>query len=264
MKKLLLLTLVLVLVLCTGCVNIVPLPSSPVTFIPQTAAPAPTEASAKTDGTQTSAPTQEPPTPQTVPVVTRVKHGYESQRVWMNAFIPVISGFQDASLQEYVNGFFYDEVEAVAMDLSDMAQEKGRDYFVEADFTVGRNDGTLLSIREQVVYYEQDSVTNIFSVYFTILNTKPGVKLSLKDLFLPNSNYIAFINGEIEDAIKSNPDNYFEDQFTGIDPDQHYYITDSELVIVFEKNEIAPGSAGEPEFRIPYGELSDIINSWLM
>ncbi len=281
--KRLLLVLVLILAL-SGCTVYVEEPPSTESVTPQATVSAPNmeqpdatesvtpqamvsapnmEQPDATEQAPAPVPDKETPIPQAVPEVNRVKHGYEAQHVQMDAYIPAISGLQDTGLQDYVNQFIYDDVEAVGMDMSDAAQETGVDHFVEADFIVGRNDGTLLSLREQVVYYEKDSATNIYSLYYTILNTKPGVELSLKDLFLPSANYIDFINGEIDDIIKNDPDTYV-DNFKTISPDQHFYLTDSELVIVFDKYEIAAGAAGEPEFKIPFKNLPDIFNSWLM
>ncbi len=87
----------------------------------------------------------------------------------------------------------------------------------------------------------------------------------LKDLFKKDSDYKTKINEIIKAAIESDQASgsgmYFEDAFTGISDAQYFYLEDDNLVIYFYPYDIAPYAAGFPEFKIPFADLMDYINT---
>ena len=53
-----------------------------------------------------------------------------------------------------------------------------------------------------------------------------------------------------------------DENFSKIDKNQSFYITkDNQLVIAFDKYEVAPGYMGNPEFIIPSELLKDVLVS---
>lgn len=139
---------------------------------------------------------------------------------------------------------------------------------MDVDYTVLRDDSVLLILRFDATVNVGGSVN--YSRHF-LLNKTTGNILTLKDFFLPDSDYVTRLSGEVlrqmEQAVASDDAPYFipgagwpeEDCFQSIDPDQDFYLDQSDqLVLVFEEYTVAPGSMGSPEFTIPTHAISDI------
>lgn len=90
-----------------------------------------------------------------------------------------------------------------------------------------------------------------------------GEIVTLSDVFQPGFDYVRIFSENIKEQMKrqmeENPDvtywMYSDDKtfwgFYEISPDQNFYFNkEGDLVIVFEKYEVAPGSMGYPEFVI--------------
>lgn len=139
----------------------------------------------------------------------------------------------------------------------------------DTDFSIVRNDDTLLVIRFYSVINVGGSVEYRRHI---VLDKATGQILTLKDLFLPEANYISPISREIKaqmaERTKAGQGKYFlpgdiwpeEDCFQAIDADQDFYIdSNNHLVIVFEAYTVAPGSMGNPEFIIPTSCLNGLL-----
>lgn len=140
---------------------------------------------------------------------------------------------------------------------------------VDTDSVILRNDDTLLVIRFSAVINAGGSVEYDRHI---VLDKSSGQMLTLKDLFLPEANYIFPISREIKaqmaERTNAGQGKYFipgdiwreEDCFQAIDADQDFYINDdNNLVIVFEAYTVAPGSMGNPEFIIPASCLNGLL-----
>ena len=132
-----------------------------------------------------------------------------------------------------------------------------------------RNDDALLSIRFNATLNAGGS--GQYSRCFT-LDKQTGKVLELGDLFVDGSDYIGIISTEIlrhmEEQVNAGLADYFipggiwpeESCFKEIGPDQNFYINgQGQLVIVFDEYEVAPGSAGMPEFILPAAALDGIL-----
>ncbi|MDE6724153.1 MAG: GHKL domain-containing protein, partial [Ruminiclostridium sp.] len=94
-----------------------------------------------------------------------------------------------------------------------------------------------------------------------------GRVLELPDLFKEGSDYIKLISAEILKQMKEKNElfdtGFFvegDDAFTEISGDANFYIDSFDrLVIVFDEYEVAPGSAGSPEFFIPNTAVEEIV-----
>lgn len=78
--------------------------------------------------------------------------------------------------------------------------------------------------------------------------------ISINDVLGPNAVKLA--NQHINDVIKSDTDKY-NNVFNGITDSQDFYVTDTELVLLFDTYEIAKGYAGTQEIAI---DKSRIVN----
>lgn len=132
-----------------------------------------------------------------------------------------------------------------------------------------RNDDTLLSVRFDATLNAGGS--GQYSRCFT-LDKRTGNVLELSDLFLDGSDYTGVISTEIlrqmAEEVNAGSAIYFIPElgwpesscFKEIAPDQNFYIdSQNRLVIVFDEYEVAPGSAGMPEFILPAEALDGIL-----
>ena len=140
---------------------------------------------------------------------------------------------------------------------------------IDMDYSVLRDDSALFILRFYAVINAGGSVE--YSRY-VVWDKAAARILTLKDLFLPEANYIFPISREIKaqmsEQINAGKGAYFlpggiwreEECFQAIDADQDFYIdSNNHLVIAFEAYTVAPGSMGNPEFVIPASCLGGLL-----
>lgn len=222
----------------------------------------------------TSKPTPEPtavPTPKPTPaptiesmVVVSQTLAFTNEYIEVSIVYPEISGMQDTAVQSEINNSVLVKLDTLAKSIEESSMNDTDDYgehdkfFAGAGFDVMRNDGTVLSVALDIYTFEGGAHSNTDSAFITVFNTNPAQRPALGDLFIDGTDYTTLINDEINRMIASNPE---ADMFTfwSITADQWYYLTDTQLVIVFPAFEIAPGAYGEPEFAIPLDSLSNTL-----
>lgn len=127
---------------------------------------------------------------------------------------------------------------------------------VITNYQVKANNSKVLSIQINTNIIMADS--NSFSRYFN-LDKKTGKVVQLKDLFKKNADYISVLSKNINSQIKKLK-NSADYDFTKIGKNQSFYINKKgNLVITFNKFDIAPGSYGEQEFIIPANITNKIV-----
>ncbi|WHX80573.1 DUF3298 and DUF4163 domain-containing protein [Priestia flexa] len=89
-------------------------------------------------------------------------------------------------------------------------------------------------------------------------NTKNGKVYKLKDLFKPDSNYVKCLSELVENQIKER-DIMVLGEYTGINPNQDFYIADKSLVLFYQLYDLAPYAYGIPYFPISIYDIQDII-----
>ncbi|TMW72897.1 WG repeat-containing protein [Alteribacter natronophilus] len=93
------------------------------------------------------------------------------------------------------------------------------------------------------------------------VNIRNGRIYTLSDLFKDDADYVTEISEIVGQQIEENPDYFFPDAYTGISPDQPFYVTDDSLVVYFAPYEIAAYAAGFPEFPIPFTQIEELIDT---
>lgn len=108
---------------------------------------------------------------------------------------------------------------------------------------------------------ESAGSTDVIYKYYNVYKPEDKI-INIKDMFI-NDDYKKILSEEIkrqmiEQMSKDESIVYWLDEeqeqwsFREIDDDQNYYFSkDNNLVIVFDKYEVGPGSVGTPEFEIP-------------
>lgn len=176
--------------------------------------------------------------------------------------VPKVEGLQDKELEYKLNEEFelegkrlYEEYLSDIKELEELGVE-GREYGKSWYEIVNENDDTL----SLVIYnYNAQGSSNTTRKFYNI-DKKNQTILTLEGMF-ERSNYVDIISENIieqmRERTKKNPNDVYWidgdiDTFTRIRENQGFYINDkNELVICFDKYEVAPGSSGLVEFVIP-------------
>lgn len=187
--------------------------------------------------------------------------------------VPEIQGLLDQELQDRLNTEFReyaDELiqsfEAAIPELEELGDESAH-MSIKADYEVKTDNDKVLSIDAFIF-----SDVNGFVIHkFCTIDKQKGTLISLPDLFKPNIDYVIPISeyiltemkriNEEEGGAFDVGDSPF-DGFTEIKPDNNFYVNkDGNLVICFDKYEVAAGFMGSPEFVIPPEIVKDILSS---
>ncbi len=188
--------------------------------------------------------------------------------------IPALAETGDTELEERINQEILERINQTVRESEKNAEQYYHD-FLEAgreasEFlpVIVHVDYEIKSCQDDVVSFiitkEENYVSVNIEKYFYNINLKTGEVLTLDHLFGPN--FRDLINPQIEQQIKQREKDqtgmFFDDvsKFESISDDQPFYInSNGDVIIVFEKYSIAPGSMGFPEFQItPKVELSNL------
>lgn len=246
MKKLFI-AIAALLILLSGCISVIPVTVTPPTTTP--VASYEPEVSSEIGA------------PPSIPVVSAGTLSYENEHIDVDISYPVISGMLDEAMQQSINDNIYLYLKNMAIEMEqDAIQDPaaGMIYSIRSDFEVRRNDGVFLSISVFIDYYNGGANSGSEIKFINVKNSVPGQQLALRDLFVPGADYTTSINDAISAIIAADPD-MSDYMFSGISDNQGFYLTDSLLVIMFERYTIAPGVMGSPEFIIPLSDLSGML-----
>lgn len=181
--------------------------------------------------------------------------------------LPVIQGMKDSKYQEQMNYIIeshamkdIEKWKSEAKAASDKASTAGytyRPYELYVSYELKSNgEGTpqaLISL--QVTTYAATGGTGAPRVdHYNFLNLAEGQKVEIKDLL--GDNFKEIVDQAVLKGMDAEPSKYFKDQYKGIRESQSFYVQNGEVVVVFPKYSIAPGSTGTPEFRIPLWKLN--------
>lgn len=187
---------------------------------------------------------------------------------------PAIEGL-DSKLEAMLNEKYLDENQKLYDDFMKEIDELKKADMDEAHmgiasgYEVKTDTDKLLVIGRYVVNTAGSSSTTI---KYDTIDKQNKILITLPSLFKDEA-YIDIISENIKAQMKEqmkdeNNVYWLEDEMMGdenfskIDKDQSFYITkDNQLVIAFDKYEVAPGYMGNPEFIIPSELLKDALVS---
>lgn len=210
-------------------------------------------------------------------MVTFREYHYESDNLQIDASIPKIENTGNTELETKINDEIQkriDEViaagEKAAKEYNKILLEKGAKEeelykgIVTAEYEVKFSNEAMLSF---VVHTDQldpgMAHSDVGSIYYNI-DLKTGKELKISDVLGKEYKKIAnkSISEQIKERMASDENQIFfgvneEDKelgvegFTGIDENRTFYINEKgNVVVTFDKYEIAPGYMGMPEFEI--------------
>lgn len=187
--------------------------------------------------------------------------------------VPKIEGLRNKELEYEMNKEFEEEgkrlYEEYVNEMKELEKEgvEGRELF-KSWYEVKTNNNDILSI---IVYnyYAQGSSNTTTKIYN--IDKKNDTVLTLEGMFNGDS-YINVISENIKEQMRTRmkedsgqtywidqEDGFFE--FEKIDKNQDFYINDNgDIVICFDKYDVAPGSQGLVEFEIPNEVIEKLMN----
>lgn len=198
----------------------------------------------------------------------RVDNGYE-----ISVETPKIEGLVDQNIQDKLNEEFNEQadkvIELFEKDVKELKEKFGDEQVhmgIEYNYDVKTNNDDILALD---AYIWQASGSSSVDHNFYTINKHTGEVYTLEGMFKEGTNYITPINKYIVDEMrrlnKEEGALFFIDdetfgEFEGIKADQDFYINnDGDIVICFDKYEIAAGAQGSPEFAIPNDVIKDIV-----
>ncbi len=188
------------------------------------------------------------------------------------AATPKIEGLLNKEIEDKLNNEFKENADIVILafeeDIKKLEKEFGNDFHlgVEMSYVVRTDNEDILAIDTYIVNTVGSSSTK--HAFYNI-NKKTRELLELKALFKDNTDYITpiseYIISEMKKANESGAGEFWiggQDGFVEIKDNQNFFINDSgNIVICFDKYEVAIGAKGCPEFEIPQEIVKDILKA---
>lgn len=178
---------------------------------------------------------------------------------------PVISGLSIPKLEEELNAEFSGKAlklteqyttEALKL-LADKSTEDGHlGYEMGYEIPVNNEKVLVLDLWQMNIAGSSSTTHNFYT-----FDKAAGTQITLKSLFNGKADYIRVLSDQVRSEIRKHmkkesgavywlaPE--MPEGFSSIKPDQNFYLNDKgNIVICFDKYEIAPGSMGSPQFEI--------------
>ncbi len=208
-----------------------------------------------------------------VKVITFSKYEFSDNGYEAKVVTPKIEGLLDKELEAKLNTEFKQNAESVISafekDVNELKQNFGEETVhmgIESNYIVKTDNDKILAL-DLYTFSVAGSSSTVHSFY--TIDKKSGQILTLKGLFEEDADYTAVISAYIKkEMIRLNEkeDGMFwvnseipDWDFQKIKADQNFYINnEGQLVICFDKYEIAAGAQGSPEFVIPKEIIEDI------
>lgn len=172
-------------------------------------------------------------------------------------YYPIIQGLQNQRAQHKINNSILTNVQQLIKKQD--YYEHPRETEVSGYYELKNNQRRILSLTLSNFAYTQHAAHGMTYLKGLTFDVNSGKSYTLKDLFKPGSPYVKTLSDIIALQIKRR-DITLLDKFTGIKPDQDFYIADKCLVVFFQLYEITAYVYGFPMFPISVYELQDIIN----
>lgn len=189
--------------------------------------------------------------------------------------IPVIQGAIAPNILQFINSNINNDIMEFKRQMEEAAEENAE--------RAEKNNQPINPYRISNIYvvtYNKNNILSLSLIYEQIINGRTyytrttynydiqsGRSLSVLDLFKPGINAKSLINTEIMKELGTNPQKYFPgaiNSFKGIADDQPFYIDDTDLVLFFRFNEIAPAGTDIPTIRILLAKFKDSLKPQLL
>ncbi|SDN01143.1 Protein of unknown function [Paenibacillus sp. yr247] len=190
--------------------------------------------------------------------------------------VPAITNLENKTLEDTLNNKYLEEGKKLYSDfmaeMESLKQKGGGGHLgVNSGYVVKTDNDQIFAVGKYVVNTVGSSSTTF---KYDTIDKKKQLLITLPSLFI-DDRYIGVISENIKEQMKGQMKqdqqkiywvegvpNEINSYFKTINKDQSFYInTNGQLVISFQKYEVAPGYMGIVEFVIPTNVLSDILSS---
>ncbi|MGM9552605.1 MAG: DUF3298 domain-containing protein [Clostridia bacterium] len=186
---------------------------------------------------------------------------------------PQIEGLKDEKLMEEINSELGENaqklIEEFEKEANALMEEYGEDVHMgfESDYIVRTDTDDYYAI--DIYYFNVVGSSSTTHKFYTV-NKKTGEIVTLKGLFKENADYITPISTIVKDEMirRNNEEeglfwvekDEYTDGYQGITEDVKFLINDKgNIVICYDKYEVAAGAQGCPEFEIDKELIKDIL-----
>jgi hypothetical protein len=179
---------------------------------------------------------------------------YQIKKEKLDAVYPVVRGLSNYLVEQKING-------AILQEVYNLIQQQGYPHNPQTEssgyYELKTNERGILSL--SLFNYAFSGGAHGLTLQKSLtFDVQTGKLYRLQDLFMPDAPYIQVLSDIITQQIKDR-DVPLLDEFTGIRPDQDFYIADKALIIYFQLYEITPYVYGFAYFPISVFEIQSII-----
>ncbi len=198
---------------------------------------------------------------------TKLADPIQNKYTTVNVIYPVVSGLENEAAQTAINKAIKSHFDQYLAGMKKQVEEAGAPYSKDLSYEI---DGGY-----QVTYNQNGVISFLLTDYQFLggahgdniltgmtFSLKDGKAIKLDDLLKSNASYRQELKKMLQADIKkqSNEWGYSLEQFNDLSKDSssylnNYYLTDSGFNIFFQKYDIAPGAAGNPEFNFTFGQV---------
>lgn len=205
-----------------------------------------------------------------VKVITIRNYIYLDENHEMNIRVPKIKDENRKSADIINNDIGELTTRLVKQFYKDLEEERGEGHgSVNADYEVVTNTDDWFTLKLSVL--ETEASSNTYFIYYH-LDKRTGEIVRLGDLFI-NGDFEERLTEEVKRQMEEEMNNdknvvywlhdsEIGEDFISVDEKHNFYINrDGQLVIVFNKYEVAPGYMGCPEFKIDKTVFNDLLDA---
>lgn len=180
------------------------------------------------------------------------------QQQGMTIYYPQVYGMPNVGVQQTINQKIFGLMQSL---IQQQHQKQGTHSFVEmiGTYEIKTNERNVLSLSLSNYAYAYQHANGLTIMKSLTFDVRTGRNYQLKDLFKPGSDYVNVLSEMVQQQINER-NLQLVDGFSGIAPDQDYYIADKSLVLYFQPIEITPHYVGFPMFPISVYALQDILD----
>ncbi|MBH0231125.1 RsiV family protein [Halobacillus yeomjeoni] len=175
----------------------------------------------------------------------KIRHKDKITQDWeIHVDYPLFEHLKNKTLQEEVNREIVQKLEHTFRNIRREASEfVGFPVLYYEESTVYKQDDYYSVVMNTSITRGEQYHSTVSSVNF--IDSADGKITSLKDLV-----HMDILNGEVRKVMAQDRDTFLYHKFNGVRENTAFYITEGQLVLVFNKYEVAAGVHGNPEIRI--------------
>jgi hypothetical protein len=174
---------------------------------------------------------------------------------------PVVTGMQDLAVQQKINSDIVSLVNRlISLQVNQLISQGYNKLVLSITgwYEIKTNERGVLSLTIGNYTIANPAAHGLTIIKSLTFDTGTGKNYLLSEQFKVGSNYVKALSDIIRVQIKER-DIQLLNGFSGIKPEQDYYISDKVLVIYFQQYEITAGYYGLPMFPVSVYQIQDII-----